>query len=309
MKVLMIGGDKRSLQEGSEAYQRLALQRAQVERLDVFVWPQMHSWGDVMNAAKTTRYDVVTTQDPFWRGVLAWRAARVAHAKLNVQVHVDLSYQPFVRHVLSQIILRHADTIRVVSEKLKAQVERVKVRGRVDVLPLYVDIAPYQNLMHHKHPRFFRTILWLGRFEPEKDPGAALAVLAKARKAGIDACLIMLGEGSMKASVIKQAREHIKCVEFPGWQHPAAFLAMADVVISTSKHESYGVSIIEALAAGVPVVAPDVGIAREAGAYVVAREKLAEKTVEVLERGERASLKLSLLGADAWAKRWRETLV
>lgn len=66
---------------------------------------------------------------------------------------------------------------------------------------------------------------------------------------------------------------------------PAVFLETADVVLCTSLYESWGASIVEALAAGVPVVAPDVGVAKEAGATVVPRAQLAEAVVRVLEEG------------------------
>ncbi|MDP2652147.1 MAG: hypothetical protein Q8O94_03355, partial [bacterium] len=68
MKVLMISGDKNLLVKGSEASARLELQKSQAEQLDVFVWPQVHSRIEIWRAAKKNRYDVVTAQDPFWRG-------------------------------------------------------------------------------------------------------------------------------------------------------------------------------------------------------------------------------------------------
>ena len=86
----MISGDKNIFTHGSEARARFELQRAQVEQLDAFVWPQsrrsgrlpdrfasgIHSFFEIMRAAQGNRYDVITAQDPFWRGLLAWRIAR-----------------------------------------------------------------------------------------------------------------------------------------------------------------------------------------------------------------------------------------
>jgi glycosyltransferase involved in cell wall biosynthesis len=176
-------------------------------------------------------------------------------------------------------------------------------------LPVFVDLERYRTLLHRKHPRFFRTILWIGRFEHEKNPLFAFKTLMKAREEGIDACLIMLGEGRLKRSLMQAARRYKKCVEFPGWKDPAPYLAMADVVISTSEHESYGASIVEALAAGVPVVSLDVGVARAAGALVTTLDDLPEVAVSVLQSGKRATLLLPTLDAEAWAKKWRETLL
>ena len=97
-------------------------------------------------------------------------------------------------------------------------------------------------------------------------------------------------------------------VEFPGWQDPAPYLARAGVVLCTSKHESWGESIVEALAAGVPVVAPDVGVAREAGAVIAARSDLAQALTEALRSGARGELKLKLLSREEWAGAWRNSL-
>ena len=68
------------------------------------------------------------------------------------------------------------------------------------------------------------------------------------------------------------------------------------------------VEIIEALAAGVPVVSPDVGIVREAGAMIVSRPDLAARTIDVLRSGVRGELKLMPLSAEVWARQWREAL-
>ena len=62
------------------------------------------------------------------------------------------------------------------------------------------------------------------------------------------------------------------------------------------------------LAAGVPVVAPDVGVAREAGAVVVPRESLADAVIDILKSDKKGELKLTLLSEQAWANAWRASL-
>ena len=308
MKVLMISGDKNILDPTSPVYKRFELQKSQVERLDVFVWPQVHSVGDILKAVRAHSYDVVTAQDPFWRGFLAWRVARRSGAKLNLQVHTDLKATFLFRRLLARFLLRRADSIRVVSERIKEYLAPLHLHANVSILPIYIDLTSFARLPHRPHPRFQKTILWIGRFEPEKDPLLALSVLKQVRDAGVDVGLIMLGSGSLESKLRVQAAPLASYVEFPGWQGPAPYLEMVDVVISTSKHESYGVSVIEALASGVPVVSPDVGIAREAGAMIASRPDLAARTVDVLRSGVRGELKLTPLSAEVWAQQWRETL-
>lgn len=300
----MISGDRHLLEANSSAHARLELQRSQVERLDVFVWPQTHSWRDVYTAATANSYDVITVQDPFWRGLLAWRLARRAGAKLNVQVHTDLDAQPFLRRLLARIVLRRADSVRVVSGKIQKQVERIGARAPVRVLPIFIELELFRALERKQHVQ--KTMLWVGRFEREKDPILAISVFEQVRRAGVDARLVMLGAGSMEREVRKRAVN--LPVEFPGWHDPKPYLQAADVVLSTSLYESWGASIVEALASGVPVVAPDVGVAREAGASIATRENFSEKVIGMLRSGARGELKLSLPDKDEWARLWRETL-
>ena len=292
MKVLMITGDK-----NFSASPRFALQAAQVERLGVVYI----GWGSLWPKVPAGQFDVVTAQDPLLRGAFARRAAKKIGARFNVQVHMDLQVLPWWKHILARIILRHADSIRVVSEKIKKQVQNMGVTAPISVLPVYIDISKFRNIIHQpsKSDLLGGNILWLGRFEDEKDPLCAIEVLKKVPNAR----LVMLGSGSLEKKLKKSAAGLE--IEFPGWQDPAAYLAEADVVLSTSKHESYGASIIEALAAGVPVVSPDIGVAREAGA---ARLDLAHAVAEVLRSGGKGDLKIHLLNEQEWGQQWKQSL-
>ncbi len=291
MKVLIITGDKRF----GPGHPRYELQRGAVEELGVLYW-RGGSWSVPVSG----RFDIVTAQDPFWRGLVAWHIARGMGARFNVQVHTDLGAQSLMRRALAQIVLRHADSVRVVSQMVKQQVEHMGVRAPITVLPVFVELEKFKSITPVPHEQ--KTILWMGRFENEKDPLLALEVL----KGVPGAKLVMLGSGNLERTLHEQAKG--LAVEFPGWQHPVRYLAEADVVLSTSRHESWGESIVESLAAGVAVVAPDVGVAREAGATIKARSDLALGVVEVLRSGQRGALALHLLGAEEWAKQWRASL-
>lgn len=296
MKVLMITGDK-----NFSMSPRFVLQATQVEKLTVVYWGRGSFWP----AIPTGPYGVVTVQDPFLRGLFAWLIARRLQATLNVQVHTDLSAQNIFRRVLAAMLLRCTDSVRVVSEKLREQVRAMRVNAPIHVLPIYVDVDRFRGLVPEPHAQ--KTILWIGRFEREKDPLYAAQVLQEVRGEGVDAKLVMLGTGSLETALRGLTR--VLPIELLGWQDPVPYLQVADVVLCTSKHESWGASIVEALAAGCPVVAPDVGIAKEAGAIVVPRAALAHAVSDVLRSGTRGALKLSMPKADEWARRWRETLL
>ena len=298
MNVLVITGDKR-FGPGNERYE---LQRSAVDQLQVLYWGK----GAVLPRIPKGHFDVVTVQDPFWRGVFGWWVARSRNTHLNVQVHTDLSKQRFIKHVLAQIVLRHADSVRVVSEKLKQQVQGMGIGATVSVVPVYIDIERFQKVVREKSER--KTILWIGRFEKEKNPKKAFGILEAVQKAGIDAELVMLGAGSMR-ELLLQSAHNMKGLTVEDWRDPLTYYARADVVVSTSDYEGYGASIIEALAAGVPVVAPDVGIAKEAGARVVPHHTLAQEVIRVLQEGASGTLNPSfVLSKDEWIRRFRESL-
>ena len=61
-------------------------------------------------------------------------------------------------------------------------------------------------------------------------------------------------------------------VTFLGWQNDindiAGYYKSADVLLVTSLYEGYGLQMVEARIAGIPVISTDVGVAREVGAYI-----------------------------------------
>ncbi|PIR83440.1 hypothetical protein COU19_00565 [Candidatus Kaiserbacteria bacterium CG10_big_fil_rev_8_21_14_0_10_56_12] len=304
MNVLMISGDRTLLDPGSEAEKRLAMQHDHVDRLDVMVWPQVHSFWQIVKTAYRHAYDVVTVQDPFWRGWVGLCAARLAGARLNVQVHVDLRAEPWWRRWLAAVPLEAAYSIRAVSERAQSRLYP-RHHEKTHTLPIYIDLERFIHLERVPHEK--PTILWIGRFEKEKDPLRAIAVLKQVQKSNPAVKLIMLGAGRLEA-VLHKAAEGVP-VEFPGWKPPEEYLKVADVVLSTSPYESWGASIIEALAAGVPVVAPDVGVAREAGALIADHAHLAQVVTQVLEERPRGELRIAFLSKEEWTARWHKTLV
>ncbi len=296
MKVLMITGDKRF----GPGNPRFELQKSVVEEFAVMYWGR----GSLFPKLPKGHFDVVTAQDPFFRGHLAGHLAWFFGARLNLQVHTDLSALPWLKRWWAGFNLRKADSIRVVSEKIKKQVEDFGVKEKITVLPIFIEVQNFRDVVRKEHEG--KNILWIGRFEEEKNPLLSIEILKNVLNTIPDAKLTMLGAGTMQEEIIKRAMN--LPVSIPGWQDPLPFLAMADVVLCTSLYESWGASMIEALAARVPVVAPDVGVAREAGAVVVLKVELARAVISVLKKEEKGVLKLNLPSATEWAIRWLQTL-
>jgi len=231
--------------------------------------------------------DVVTVQDPFETGLAGLLIARHLGAKLHVQVHTDflspsygrVSPLNIVRQRIASYVIAHADRIRVVSEDIKQAIEgRYRPRAPISVLPIFVDIEKFKSAsaladLVQKFAGYKTRLLVVSRLEQEKN--VALAVTAFAKAAPKDACLIIVGDGRQHAALKRQAQDLgvMARVFFEGRQDAAPYYALADLVLVPSVYEGYGLVIIEALAAGKPVLSTDVGIAREAGAIVVTPEQ------------------------------------
>ena len=76
-----------------------------------------------------------------------------------------------------------------------------------------------------------------------------------------DTRLVILGEGPTRRAIETEVRDLGLSgqVELPGYRDPAPYYAQASCFAMTSTRETFGLVIIEALAAGLPIVTTDSG--------------------------------------------------
>lgn len=105
--------------------------------------------------------------------------------------------------------------------------------------------------------------LFVGRLSPEK--GVA-TLLAAWRQLGRAIPLRIVGDGPMAPDVVRAA-EQSPAIEWLGQRTPsevAELIAHAQLVVAPSEcYETFGRAVIEAFAAGTPVIAPDTGALAE----------------------------------------------
>ncbi|MFE8940149.1 glycosyltransferase [Streptomyces sp. NPDC007872] len=101
-------------------------------------------------------------------------------------------------------------------------------------------------------------LLLCSRLSVEKRPGTALDALEELRAAGVAAALVVAGDGPLRAALERRARERRLPVRFVGHladrEALADLQAAADVCLAPGPAETFGLSALEALACGTPVV-------------------------------------------------------
>lgn len=105
-------------------------------------------------------------------------------------------------------------------------------------------------------------ILMLGRLSPQKRPDLAIEALRIVRREFPDATLDLVGKGPWKSQVEQQAVDAglAGSVDFLGDRNDVPeLLAQAACLVLPSDYEGCPLTVIEAMAAGVPVVATRVG--------------------------------------------------
>ncbi len=103
---------------------------------------------------------------------------------------------------------------------------------------------------------------WFGRMTAVKRTDDLLDALAALRERGVDALLLLVGDGADRERLERLAhgRGLARSVLFLGYQEDVArWYAACDAIVLTSANEGTPVTLIEALAAGRPVVATRVG--------------------------------------------------
>lgn len=114
-----------------------------------------------------------------------------------------------------------------------------------------------ENRLFENHEK---TLISVGRLTRQKGHWHLLRVLKQLREEGIDAGLVLLGEGEMRGE-LEDLTDRLglrDCAWMPGYvENPFKYLARADAAVFPSMYEGFSCAIAEALACGAPCVSTD----------------------------------------------------
>lgn len=159
------------------------------------------------------------------------------------------------------LLYRRFDAVFTLSENGGAAKLRANGIPDVEVLPLGVEVGEFGP---SRRDRKFRQklglrddqplLIYVGRLDGEKKPDVVVDAFQRLQH-GLGARLALIGEGPLRADIAALADERII---MPGYVRDRAelarWLASADIYVSAMADETFGVSIIEAQASGLPVV-------------------------------------------------------
>ena len=242
----------------------------------------MH-WGHLMRAVKhaaSSNVDMVHIQTPFLAHYAGIRAGRIFGVPMVATYHTHFEeyihhYLPLLPRPALRLLARRLarnqcndlDAVVVPSEAMRQTLNDYGVTAPLHILPTGIPIERFSG----GDGRLFREChaiapdrplaLYVGRIAHEKNIGFLIDAADKVRHQRPDFLLLIAGEGPALASLRRRVEKLglDDNVRFVGYLDRETELpdcyAAANVFVFSSKTETQGLVLLEAMAAGIPVYA------------------------------------------------------
>ncbi len=211
-------------------------------------------------------FQIITVQDASYLALAGWCIARMSGLKLEVQIH-GFENETWFRMIVARFVIKRADGVRVVSKRLKKMLmdDFGLDENRINVASVYtpLQIIPRDYSLWPHQPFIFLTVSRLVSIKNIRLQIQAIAVL---KQDGFTCQLWIVGDGPDRNDLIAFSQQ---CgvsgdIRFLGYQSDVQkYYEQADAFLLTSNAEGWGLVILEAAAAGLPIIMTDVGCAGE----------------------------------------------
>lgn len=303
MNIIALSLGRSILEEGSRERQRMQAYAAHLDAFHVIVLTRhIHEHGEPIHdrtlhlypthsrtrigmlidayrigrkLARNVSPTIVTAQDPFLIGVVSYLITCGTDTQFHVQVHGDyfsnvhwgdILTRPLLRF-FGTILLKRACGIRVVSERIKKSlVKRGLLASHITVLPIRPELERFLSVTRKVREDTVVTFLMASRFAPEKNIPLALRAFRALTDAFPHTHMRLVGRGGEEKKIrtlITKLGIQDRVSILPWTEHIEQEMAQADVFILSSNHEAYGLTLIEAMAAGLPIITTNVGCVGE----------------------------------------------
>lgn len=231
---------------------------------------------------KLTRehFDVLHAHSPLTVGVLAYLTASTKRLPLIYTYHTSITdYTHYVKFIGGTSLIKRAagwfsaastnlgDQIVVPSPKFQRLLLSQKVKQPITVIPNGIDLSMFKAA---KNPGSLRNklgigpdapiLLTVGRMDPEKRLDFIVEAFDILSERIPNAHLVFAGDGSARKDVeakvaATRAKDHIHFLGMVNRADLPDIFHDADVFLSASTTEVHPISVIEAIASGLPMVA------------------------------------------------------
>lgn len=244
-----------------------------------YVWGAIPALWELYKVIRDLKPDIVHTHNTRG-GFLGRLVARLAGVPVVVHTLHEYPFRGYYNRLSTLVFIymerfgaHLSDSIVTLSQSLRhALVETYGItrKSRITVLPLGFDLQSFAETKRHQGtfrqqwqiPSDVPLVGIIGRLLPVKNHRLFLEASADVCKSIPNAQFVIVGDGDERLSLENYARELglSECVIFTGWQQQMEQIySDLDVLVSSSLNEGTPVPIMEALSAGCPVVATEVG--------------------------------------------------
>ena len=226
------------------------------------------------------RFDILHFHEPWipvWSRQLLWRSTSANVATMHGHLPDTMTAKAITSVVTpyTRPMLKYFDAFTAVSEPATEYLLSLR-KLPITIVPNGIDLAKYSTPPSGTGARPKRhTVLYIGRLEKRKGVKYLLRAFAELAHRHSDVQLLVAGSGPEENRLREQVAENaIPRVTFLGYisdDQKIRHLHRADVFCSPAPYgESFGIVLLEAMAAGCPVVAGDnpgyVSVLRGSGA-------------------------------------------
>lgn len=227
---------------------------------------------------KHARVDVVHTH--LYYANLAGRLAAWGRARVVSTLHnPDYTYESrpgvvFAAKKLADRLTGRWMTRRLlaVSEEVRRDFEEQLGFSGIEVIPNYIDLDGFTRRLDRVDRATARRrcglasddvmILHVGRLHPQKGQDLLIDAIAQVRRDVPRLVLFLVGAGGSRAALERRARDRGIGAEvrFERAQRDVSiYYRAADMFVFPSRYEAFGIALLEAMAAGLPIVASRTG--------------------------------------------------